>query len=83
MKLKAKGIKEEDAKWYKCEWYEVLTHKRSCFFCKHCTSIFWDYTNGPYWFFCDKDLDTTVGFKGECREFEEDNDGTRCSIFRE
>lgn len=23
-----------------------------CAFCKYCTDIFWDYTNGPYMFLC-------------------------------
>ena len=29
---------------------------KCCAFCKHCTDIFYDYTNGPYLFFCDIDL---------------------------
>lgn len=24
-----------------------------CIFCKHCTGIIYDYTNGPYMFFCE------------------------------
>lgn len=40
----------------------------SCVFCNHCTDIFYDYTNGPYMFLCEKghgDFET-------CNEFEEE-----------
>lgn len=30
--------------------------RECCLFCKHCTDIFWDATNGPYMFVCDKGL---------------------------
>ena len=30
-----------------------------CVFCKHCTDVIYDYSNGPYMFMCDKCLDIT------------------------
>lgn len=30
-----------------------VKNDKDCIFCKHCNTI-WDYTNGPYMFFCDK-----------------------------
>lgn len=48
---------------------------KDCLFCKHCSDVLWDYTNGPYMFFCDKD-------KKEC-----DLEGTAsehtCELFEE
>ena len=29
-------------------------HKHSCLFCKHCSDIYWDYTNGIYAINCNK-----------------------------
>lgn len=66
-------------KLYECEYYSVEAPPTSCFFCKHLTDVFWDYTNGPYLFFCDVDHDvdgncldkTESGLIGQCREFEE------------
>lgn len=49
----------------------VTAHKRSCFFCEYCTEIIWDYTNGPYVFFCGKEADTDDGVFGRCPEFKE------------
>lgn len=46
----------------------------SCMFCKHCTDMFWDYTNGPYMFMCELselDADTDAGYEGKCDKFEE------------
>lgn len=57
---------------YKCEYYEVLAPVDSCYFCKHLTDIFWDYTNGPYAFACEKGLDIVPGVKGYCNSFEEE-----------
>lgn len=42
--------------------------KNHCVFCEHCTDIFYDYTNGPYMFICDKgcrDFKTCNNFKEE------------------
>lgn len=38
-----------------------------CVFCEHCTDIFYDYTNGPYLFFCDIGLDDF----NTCNSFKE------------
>ena len=66
-----KGYKE-----FKGEGYSVLAHPKSCFFCKRCTDIFYDYTNGPYMFFCDlfeDGEDTTEridkGMSGVCPDY--------------
>lgn len=59
-------------KEYKCEYYSVQKAENSCFFCQHCTDIFFDYTNGPYMFICDEDADTIKGCDGQCKLFKED-----------
>ena len=41
-------------------------------FCDNCTDIWYDW-NGPYMIMCNKDLPTDVGFKGQCKEFIEEN----------
>jgi len=41
---------------------------KDCVFCKHCTDVFWDYTNLIYMVFCRIDQDTN---KEECEHFEE------------
>lgn len=45
--------------------------ENSCLFCAHCTDIFWDYTNGPYMFICERDQDIENGFEGKCKYFME------------
>lgn len=50
----------------------VLAPDKSCLFCKHCTDVYWDYTNGPYLLCCDKNLDIKAGSKGKCKDFEEE-----------
>jgi hypothetical protein len=57
-------------KKYKCEHYKVMAHERSCFFCRKCTDIWWDYANGPYMFFCTDGKDIETGLIGECEGFE-------------
>ena len=44
--------------------------EKHCVFCKHCTDIFYDYTNGPYGFTCDKNIDHDGEFS--CDSFEDD-----------
>ena len=56
-------------KEYKCEYYSVMVPERSCFFCQHCTDIFFDYTHGPYLLLC-----TANGLKGKCNLFKEDEE---------
>ena len=44
-----------------------------CVFCKHCTDLFWDYTNGPYMFTCDKGLELNISETScSCEGFEDD-----------
>lgn len=62
-------------KEYKCEYYSVMAHERSCFFCRKCTDIWWDYTNGPYMFFCEDFKDIDTGLNGECDNFEGEEKG--------
>jgi len=59
-------------KEYKCEYYSVMAPERSCFFCRHCTDIFFDYTHGPYLFICREGVNTSNGLKGQCNLFKED-----------
>lgn len=47
-----------------------MAFKNSCVFCEHC-DVFWDYTNGPYLFFCDADCNTEHGLSGQCEIFKE------------
>ncbi len=62
--------------------FAIWAPERSCCFCKNCSDYVWDYTNGPYMFFCDiandgKDRDqitlTEKGCIGKCEFFEEDD----------
>lgn len=48
-----------------CHFPDNLT---SCYVCKHCSDIMWDYTNGPYMSCCDLKLDPKRG----CKEWEWD-----------
>lgn len=57
-------------KHFKCEYYECDAPDNCCLFCKHCTDVFWDYTNGPYMFFCE----LGHGNYMECGAFEEDDE---------
>ena len=57
-------------KRYKGDGFSVLAPDESCLFCKHCTDFFWDYTHGPYLFFCDV-YDVSVD---DCERFEEEVD---------
>lgn len=68
-----------DYKLFECENGKTYgAHKRSCLFCKHCTDIFYDYTNGPYMFICGFECDLDMeeakykSFKGLCPKFEEE-----------
>lgn len=76
---------EERTRKYVCEYYSVMAHPRSCFFCEHCTYIWYDYTVGPYMFDCDSDnveLDehgarqvgdkVRLGLQGKCNDFIDD-----------
>ena len=68
--------RKDFTKVYECDEYKCDAHPRGCFFCKHCTDVFYDYTNGPYMIICelqkenDQDM-PTFGCIGECKHFEE------------
>jgi hypothetical protein len=51
-----------------------VKNDKDCILCEHCTCI-WDYTNGPYMFFCDKD-------RLECSEAKTPEEHT-CELFKE
>ena len=64
--------------------YSIWAPEKCCLFCKNRDNVLYDYTNGPYMFFCDihiaKDEDdgelkytTELGPIGECPDFEEDD----------
>ena len=70
--------KSEMTRNYKCDYYSVWAHPRSCFFCDHCTDIFFDYTNGPYMWMCELTEDgedaserVHLGMTGQCTDFME------------
>ncbi len=80
MRLRVKDVKDEDAKEYIINDFftdiKVTAHKRSCFFCEYCPDIIYDYTNGPYMFFCTKgiDWDEADAMHGNCAGFIEDEE---------
>ena len=47
--------------------------EKSCVFCKKCEDIIYD-GSGPYMFACEKIDLTEAGYKGECPEFELDEE---------
>ena len=51
--------------------HRYLTPEKFCAYCKHCSDIIWDFSNGPYLFMCDKDFDYDEDCNGEY--FEEDS----------
>ena len=68
-------MKNNDYVWVRSDGkvYGLKTRK-SCLICKHCTDIFWDYTNGPYMTICEKSCDES-DLPGET------NGGTECDLF--
>lgn len=62
---------------YKCEFYECDAPKRSCLFCRRCTDVLWDYTNGPYLFICDRHPDIAGRVVVNCEYFEEEEPDVR------
>ena len=73
MTFKVRGLKEENARRYNGLCWTLIAHKNSCCFCKNLSDLFYDFTHGPYLFFCDKgiDVDNELLLNG-CSEFEED-----------
>lgn len=76
-------MNEEFTRVFHGDGYSVKARPNSCFFCKHLTDIVWDYTNGPYMFFCDihhmteeSEVDPIeIGMRGKCVDFTEEENG--------
>ena len=69
-----KDLNPDDARIYEGGSFHVTAHKCSCFFCKHLTDLFWDYSSGPYMFFCDLQPDCSpgkFGLEGKCPKFDD------------
>lgn len=49
---------------------------KCCLFCDHCTDVFWDYENGPYWVVCELDNEHQKehNAQGKCENFIESED---------
>ena len=67
---------------FKSDYYKAQAPDRSCFFCKHCTDVFYDW-DGPYAFSCDcfeeSDTDKGIlvsqfGLAVNCVKFEPDDE---------
>ena len=70
--FKLKPRPDFDISVYECEYYlcEAATH--GCFFCKHCTAIFYDYTVGPYALVCDlNSIESYIDCGLHCDNFKE------------
>ena len=67
--------REEATREYRCDEYAVMAHPKACFFCDHCTDIFYAW-NGPYMFICQKDHNDEIerGLEGKCPDFYESNE---------
>lgn len=56
-----------------------VKNDRDCIFCTHCNTI-WDYSNGPYMFFCDLNRPECYEAKSSeehtCEKFEEEEDNS-------
>lgn len=64
-------VRSKDDYVFECEngkLYGIPKDKKCCLICKHCTDLFYDYTNGPYMFFCELDEDTDEC--DNCESFE-------------
>ena len=57
-------------KMYHCaNGKQYVAPKKSCLFCAHCTDIFYDFTNGPYMWYCDVVGNPENHFTG-CHKFK-------------
>ena len=55
------------------EKLSVSAPETCCLFCEWCTDVWWDYTNGPYMFYCVGNKDTSKGALGKCEHFKEEH----------
>lgn len=82
------GEEIRQREYYFDDGYSVWAPEKSCCFCKNCTDIWYDYTNGPYMFHCVKaeesddkeDTLTPLGYEGKCGYFEFDEEGEKSQI---
>ena len=75
LKEKLEATKGRKFEIFKCgNGHTYYVPEKSCTVCKHLTDIFWDYTNGPYAFICDKknDDDIEKGLAGNCDGWEKE-----------
>lgn len=66
-------MKNEDDYIFECEngkVYGISYDKKCCLICKHCTDLFYDYTNGPYMCFCKFQNKSCDDFGDNCNQFE-------------
>ena len=49
-----KVIDVKEPREFEGDGYILIANSHSCPFCAYCTDIYYDYTNGPYWFYCGK-----------------------------
>lgn len=72
MLTKAK-VAEDERMFEAITGKEYIAKKYACLFCKHCSEILVDYTNGPYHVTCEFNRDCWEWFSKKCPDFEENN----------
>lgn len=50
---------------------KFVARENGCLFCKHCTDILYDYTNGIYAIMCGLYKDTEEGMAANCKDWSE------------
>lgn len=71
LEVKVLDLKKCGFKPFKCaNGIAYYAKEKSCLFCKNCSDIFYDYSNGPYMFICREDRETTEGMAGTCKWFK-------------
>lgn len=61
-------------KTYECGLFKYNLPDHACVFCKHCTDVFYDYSNGIYMLICDKKDDVDGNLLDKCTDFEENDE---------
>lgn len=60
-------------KKYKCGLFVYTLPDHCCVFCKHCSAVWWDYSNGICNITCDNDIYGINGnIQNVCDKFEDD-----------
>jgi len=58
---------------YECGPFVYKLPDHACVFCKFCSAVWWDYTNGIYNIICDNDIYGINGnIENVCDKFEEE-----------